>query len=133
MMNPAPKPWSNHRQILWASGVLGLILLGFSCLAHLFLGDGFKPGGPPSRGRPEEWLCVPAIAAAFIYYVVVAHSIWSRKLRTTGTALHAMLPVPLAFWPQVGLSAVFALPLLFIGTLVWVVYAAINKLPCDAA
>src|SRR5213593_544585 len=79
MSNPI-KPWSNHRQVLWAIGVFGLLLLAAGLLMAWFLQGGFGPGKQTSSTGLADIFGTILFSIPCIYYIVVAHRPWTRKL-----------------------------------------------------
>src|SRR5438445_10947286 len=96
MSNPI-NPCSNHRQILWAVGVVCLILIALALCVTFFLQGGFGPGSKTSAPGFPEFLGIPLLAVPFVYYVVVAHRPWTRKLWLVGVVIHLLLLVFLLF------------------------------------
>jgi len=79
MKSRATVPWSNHRQVLWAVGVLGLLFLAFAFLVGWFLQGGFDPD--LKHLRDVSALIFELIPAApCVYYIVVAHGVWNRTM-----------------------------------------------------
>ena len=126
-MSAPVKPWTNHRQVLWAIGGLGLLLLAFGLSMAWFLQGGFGPGKQTSPPGIANWCFGMLLAIPCIYYIIVAHRPWSRKLWITGVIIHAVL---LAFFLFAviasGGTAIMALPFLLVGPITWVLYAKRN-------
>src|SRR5258706_14022013 len=96
-MNTPIKPWSNHRQILWAVGVVGLILIVLALCVTFFLQGGFGPGSKTSPPGFPEFFSIASFAVPFVYYVVVAHRTWTRNLWLAGVVIHVLLLAFLLF------------------------------------
>ena len=123
------KPWSNHRQLLWALGVFGLIFLAFFLFLDWLLQGGFGPGvSPRPPGLPEVFGAL-LFAIPCIYYIAVAHHAWTRKLWIIGIVIHSLflLFLVVAFIGSGGRGLVL-LPVFFVGPLTWFGYAKRNKL-----
>ena len=84
------KPWSNHRQILWAIGVFGLLFWAFG----LFMLCTITLLGPGSQSSPPDvadLFGVVLCSVPYIYYIVVAHRAWTRKLWFVGVVIHCLM------------------------------------------
>jgi hypothetical protein len=126
-MTAPVKPWSNHRKVLWAIGALGLLLLAFGLLVAWFLQGGFGPGKQTSPPGLTE-LCVGLLLGIpCVYYIIVAHRPWSRKLWIVGVAIHSVLLALFLFAVIKSSGAAFlALPFLLVGPVTWLLYAKRN-------
>lgn len=127
-MNAPVKPWSNHRQVLWAIGALGLLLVVSGQLMSWFLQGGFGPGKQTSPPGFAD-LCVGILLGMpCIYYLIVAHRPWSRKLWIVGVTIHSVL-VALFLYAAVNSSgaAAVALPFVLSGPVTWLLYARRNS------
>ncbi len=80
MTNPV-KPWSNHRQVLWAIGVFSLLLLAFGLFMVWFLQGGFDSGKQKSPPGLADLFGTLLLGIPCVYYIVVAHRAWSRKIQ----------------------------------------------------
>ena len=84
-------PWSNHRQVIWLIGVLGLGFFALACVMDQFFG-GLDVDGrvtPPPRGF-IDWLFGGVWVALSTYYIVLAHRGWSRHMWVIGVAVHSL-------------------------------------------
>src|SRR5258705_11071877 len=126
MSNPI-KPVSNHRQVLWALGVLGLVFLALAlCLAFLLQG-GFGAGSKASPPGLPEFFGAVLLAIPCIYYIIVARSAWTRKLWAIGVVMHLFLVVLAVFaLPASPDSSLAILPFLLVGPATWIPYAKRN-------
>src|SRR5882724_1109387 len=128
MTNPV-KPWSNHRQVLWAIGVFSLLLLAFGLFMVWFLQGGFDSGKQKSPPGLADLFGTLLLGIPCVYYIVVAHRAWSRKLWIIGLVIHSVLLALfiLALITSRG-SAAIALPFLLVGPVTWILYAKRNTL-----
>src|SRR5258707_710596 len=126
-MSTPIKPWSNHRQILWAVGVVGLVLIVLALSVTVFLQGGFGPGLKTSPPGLPEFLGIGLLAVPFVYYVVVAHRPWTRKLWLVGVVIHLLFLVFLLFTLVASRGgSIIALPFLLVGPVTWILYAKRN-------
>jgi hypothetical protein len=121
------KPWSNHRQILSAVGVVGLVLIVLALCVAFFLQGGFGPGSKTSPPRFPEFFGIALLALPFVYYVVAAQRPWTRKLWLVGVVIHLVL---LLFLPSTLVACrggnIIPLPFLLVGPAIWILYAKLN-------
>lgn len=126
-MSKSIKPWSNHRQVLWAIGAFDLLLLAFTLFMAWFLQGGFGPGkqtSPP--GLPDLFGAV-LLGIPFAYYLVVAHRASSRRLWIIGIIIHSILLTAFLFALVVSSGGVLiALPFLLVAPVTWFLYAKRN-------
>jgi len=125
-MSDSIKPWSTQRQVLWAVGVFGLVFWTLAVLWALLVG-GFGPGKQVPRAGLADipWLLLPGIPC--IYYIVVAHRAWTRKLWYIGAVVHAiMLIALLASVILSGGGTLALLPFLIVGPITWILHAKRN-------
>ncbi len=126
-MNAPVKPWSNHRQVLWAVGAIGLLLLTFGLVMAWFLQGGFGPGKQSSPPGLADLLVAILLGIPCAYYMIVAHRPWSRRLWVAGVTIHsALFAVFLFVLIESGGTAVLALPFLVVGPVTWLLYAKRN-------
>lgn len=125
-MGQAIKPWSPHRQVLWAVGVFGLIFWGLAVLFTLAVG-GFGPGSEIPRASFRDLPVLLLPSAPCIYYIVVAHRVWSRVLGYIGAVMHAiMLILLLVMIVGSGERVLALLPFLIVGPIAWILHARSN-------
>jgi hypothetical protein len=120
-------PWSNLRQVLWAIGVFGLVLLILGCGFDLLIGGGFSIGGPTPPRELGNWILVAAIAVTFVYYIVAARRQWSHTLYGVGLFMHSVLALAVLWWLWFHIAGLLAIPFLLIGPLTWFAYAHQNN------
>jgi hypothetical protein len=120
-MNTPIKPWSIHRQVLWLVGVLGLLLLWFGLFVAFILQGGFGPGSHTSPPGLADLVFVTLCSVLGVYYIVVAHRVWTRRLWTVGLAVHGLVIVYLI---ASGVAA--GIPLVLIWAAAWGIYARRN-------
>ena len=127
-MKTPTKPWSNHQQVLWALGVLGLICLALAVCLPFLLQGGFGPGSnTPSPGLPELFGAA-LLAVPCLYYIIVARSAWTRKLWAIGVVIHLFLVVFAVFTLVASRGGSFIiLPFFLAGPVAWILYAKRNK------
>lgn len=126
-MNSPAKPWSNQRQILWALGAFGLLFLAFSLFVAWIFHGGFGPGSNTSPPGLVDLLVTLLLSVPCIYYIVVAHRAWSRKLWVVGLAIHSMLFIlMLSLLLTGGVGALIMIPFFLAGPIAWLVYAKRN-------
>jgi hypothetical protein len=126
-MNNPVKPWSNNRQFLWAIGVLGLVLVTFGLGLAFLLQGGFGPGSRTSPPGVAELGGGVLLSIPCVYYVVVAHRPWTRKLWFIGVIIHCVML--LAFLISILQSrggSIVLLPVLLVGPVTWILYAKRN-------
>jgi hypothetical protein len=116
-------PWSNLRQVLWAIGVFGFVLLVLGCGFDLLIGGGFSIGRPLPPRQVGNWVLIAAIAATFVYYIVAAHRQWSHTLYGVGLFVHSVFAFVVLCWLWFHIAGLLAVPFLLIGPLTWLVYA----------
>jgi hypothetical protein len=121
------KPWSNLRQVLWAIGVFGLVLLALGCGFDLFIGGGFSIGRPLPPRQVGNWILVAAIAATFVYYIIAAQRQWSHTVYGVGLFVHSIFALVVLFWLCFHIAGLLAVPFLLIGPLTWFAYAHQNN------
>src|SRR6266567_714067 len=123
-MNTPIKPWSNHRQVLWALGVFSLIFLALALGLIFLIQGGFGPGSKPAAPRFPEFFGAILLAIPCVYYIVVAHRAWSRKLWVVGIVIHLFLLVFLLFTLVASHGAsLIVLPFLLVGPVTWYLHA----------
>jgi hypothetical protein len=123
-MSPPVKPWSNHRQVLWAIGAFGLLLLAFGLLIAWFLQGGFGPGKQTSPPGLADLFGTLLLSIPCVYYIVVAHRAWTRKLWVIGVVIHSLMLIALvAALLQYRGGSLVALPFFLIGPVTWILYA----------
>ncbi len=125
MSNPI-KPWSTHRQVLWAVGVFGLILWALGVLWALIVG-GFGPGKEVPRVGLWDLpgLLLPSIPC--VYYIVVAHRPWTRNLWHIGFVMHVLMGILfLASVVSSGGRTFVLLPFLIVGPITWILHGRRN-------
>jgi hypothetical protein len=125
-------PWSNHRQLLWLVGVLGLVAASAGSVIH-WLFAGFQIGGPPPGSHLEDWIFLIVVGNVSGYYIALAHWGWSRRLWLVGVVVHSIFLLMLL----VGLlltrgGGAVALPLLLAGPTIWVLYMRRQRKAHDA-
>jgi hypothetical protein len=126
-MSNSLKPWSNHRQVLWAVGALGLLLSAFGLFLAWFLQGGFGPGRHTSPPGLIDLCATLLLSIPYVYYIVVAHRAWTRKLWVIGVAIHSLLLIGVvATLLQHRGGSLVAPPLLLIGPVTWMLYAKRN-------
>jgi hypothetical protein len=129
-MNTGIKPWSNHRQVLWALGVFGLIFLAFVLLMVWLLQGGFGPGKETSPPGLADFFGTVLLSVPCVYYIVVAHLAWTRKLWIIGVVIHSLVLIiilVMAVLAHHG-GSFAALPFLLGGPVAWILYAKRNTL-----
>jgi hypothetical protein len=128
MSNPI-KPWSNHHQVVWAIGVLGLLFLVFGLFMAWLLKGGFGPGNQTSPPGITDLFGTVLLGIPFVYYIVVAHRPWTRKLWITGVVIHCVTLIffILALMRYRG-GNLAAPPFLLVGLVTWILYAKRNAL-----
>ena len=122
------KPWSNHRQVLWAMGVFGLFLLAFGLFMNCVFG-GFGPGAqPPPWPGLMDMLGLVLLTVSCVYYIAVAHRVWTRNLWLIGVVIHSLLFIILLImlFPFSGVR-LLVWPIFLIGPLTWILYAKRNR------
>ena len=127
MRNPI-KPWTNHRQVLWAVGVFGLIFWALAAL-WVFLVGGFGPGKQVPRAGFTDLLGFIVLSLPCVYYIVVAHRAWTRELWHIGVVMHALMLI--LFFASViasGGRTMALLPFLIVGPITWILHARRNIL-----
>ena len=126
MSNPV-KPWSNHRQVLWAIGVFGLLLLAFGLFMAWLLQGGFGPGKHTSPPGLPDLFGATLLSIPYVYYVVVAHRAWSRRLWIMGVVIHSVMVALFVFALIASSGGVaIALPFVLVGPVTWILYAKRN-------
>ena len=121
-MNTPVKPWSIYRQVLWLVGVLGLLLLWFGLFVAFMLQGGFGPGSQTSPPGLSDLVAAVVCSFLGVYYLVVAHRDWTRRLWRVGLTIHGLVFVYL-----VASGALSGIPLVLIGATAWIVYATRNR------
>jgi len=122
-MSNSIKPWSTCRQVLWLVAVLGLLFLwGGLFLAFMFRG-GFGPGNQTSPPGLIHLVGVTVCSSLGVYYLLVAHRVWTRSLLRVGLVIHGGV---VAFLIAGGVAS--AIPAILIWALVWIVYAKRNPI-----
>jgi hypothetical protein len=126
-MSNSVKPWSNHRQFLWAIGALGLLLLAFGLFITWFLQGGFGPGKHTSPPGLADLFATVLLSIPCVYYIVVAHRAWTRKLWVIGVVIHSVMLIGVVVTLlQYSGGSLAALPFLLIGPVTWMFYAKRN-------
>ena len=111
------------RKALRALGFVGL--LGWPVLSFVFwvLHD-WKPGG--AKGGPSLFqglFCAVCLEAVSAYYIAVAAVAWSRRLSRLGAVLHAALFVAVITLISFTDGGFVILPVIFVGPVLWMLYA----------
>lgn len=109
-----------------ALGVLGGVGLfawpALSFIAWLF--HDWKPGGTQGGlSAFQGWYCALSLFAVSAYYVAVAAAEWSRRLFIFGVALHAALFIAIVILISSTDGGFLIAPVIFVGPVVWMVYA----------
>jgi hypothetical protein len=126
-MSTPIRPWSKHRQILWALGVFGLLVLVCSLAVAWVLRGGFGPGARTSPPDLADLLGTALLAVPCVYYIVVPQRVWTRKLWATGIIIHLLVLLLLVAVVLAGRGrSLTALPFLLGGTVAWILYARRN-------
>ena len=115
------KPWNIYRQVLWLVGVLGLLLLWAALLLAFFLRGGFGPGSQTSPPGLAELFGVLLFSIPGIYYIVVAHRVWTRRLWRAGLVIHGLM-----FAIFIAIGAPSGIPVVLIWAVAWIVFAKRN-------
>lgn len=115
------------QKIRTALGVLGGIGLFawpiLSLLAWLF--HGFKPGGAQGGlSAFQGWFCALSLVAVSGHYIAVAGVTWSRWLFGVGIALHTALFVAIVMLVSSTDGGFVIAPVIFVGPILWMIYAA---------
>lgn len=122
-MNTSVKPWSIYRQVLWLVGLLGLLLLWGGLFMAFVLHGGFGPGKQTSPPKFVDLVSVTVCSSLGVYYLAVAHRVWTRKLWRIGLVIHGVV---VAFLICGGASS--AIPVVLIWSVAWIVYARRNTI-----
>jgi len=115
------KPWNIYRQVLWLVGVLGLLLLWAALLLAFVLQGGFGPGKPTSPPGLAELFGAILFSIPGIYYIVVAHRAWTRRLWRIGLVIHG-----LTFAIFIATGAPSGIPVVLVWAVAWIVFARRN-------
>jgi hypothetical protein len=115
------------RTILGGIGIVGGIL--WFCVAVLIMTfRGFKAGGPEGGLSAGGWLgCFAAVISCSAYYIVVSGSKWSSRLKVTGWVLHSFYLFALVAILASTPAGIILAPLLAVGPVCWIIYAAKNS------
>ena len=71
----------------------------------------------------QGWFCALCLVAVSAYYIAVAGAPWSRPLFRLGVMLHAALFVAVVTLISVTDGGFVNLPLIFVGPVLWMLYA----------
>ncbi len=119
------KDWSTDRQILWWTGVFGLLMLVLVFTAWFVRG---VPGQPSARPTLADALATTPIGIPCLYYIVVAERAWTRKLWNAGIVIHcATLILVLNWLLQYGGMTCVVWPVILVGPPAWTVFALRHK------
>ena len=124
MISPA-KDARKDRQILWGTGLFGLLMLVLLFTAW------FLRAAPAGTTGPTlaDALATVQIGALCIYYIIVAGRTWTRKLWYAGVMIHGtLLVMVINSLVQYGGISCIVLPVILVGPPTWTVYALRSSL-----
>ncbi len=123
------KDWSKDRQILWGTGVFGLVMLVVLFTAWFVRGG---PGHQTTGPTVADALTTVPIGIPCLYYILVAERAWTRKLWIAGVVIHCAMLVLVINWllQYDGMTCV-VWPVILIGPPTWTVYALRHDFSAD--
>lgn len=115
------------QKIRTALGVLGGVgLLAWPALSFIvWVFHDWKPGGAQGGLSVfQGWFCALSLVAVSAYYIAVATAMWSRRLFGVGVVLHAAVFVAVVTLISSTDGGFVIVPVIFVGPILWMIYAA---------
>jgi hypothetical protein len=109
-----------------ALGVIGFVgLLAWPVLSFVvWVFNDWKPGGAQGGlSLCQGWFCALCLVTVSAYYVAVSAGEWSRTLFRLGVVLHVALFVAVITLISFTDGGFVILPVIFVGSVLWMLYA----------
>ena len=84
----------------------------------------FTVSSRAARKAFQGWFCALSLVAVSGYYLTVAGADWSKRLFGVGVALHTALLVAIVILVSSTDGGVLVAPVIFVGPILWMIYAA---------